>query len=143
MHVRLPELSVWVETVGTQLFGPCFGFTGTSDDLLPKPMDKHDQLVRCALQRSTRMRSFMHTTFGLTRKSLSKFSGKPQASWVQTQRIPQKSHWESYRLASNGDDHVRTLCDKALPRSWSMTHRALRSNRSWSLIESASRTPLK
>ena len=25
--------------------GQCFGFTGTPNDLLPMPMDKHDHLV--------------------------------------------------------------------------------------------------
>ena len=40
----------------------------------------------------------MHTTFGLTRKSLSKVTGLSQATWVPPQRVPLKSHQESYRL---------------------------------------------
>ena len=91
--------SFGVGTVGAQLFGQCFGFTGTPNDLLPKPMGKHDPLL--TVVRSSGPRGcaiLMHTKFGLTRKSLSKFTGMPKAAWVQTQRVPLKSHRESYRL---------------------------------------------
>ena len=37
--------SLRVESVETQLFRLCFGFTGTLDYLLPKPMGKHDPLM--------------------------------------------------------------------------------------------------
>ena len=68
--------SFGVETVGTQLFGLCFGFPDTPNYLLPKPMSKHDPLVTIVRRISER---------------------------------------QSLR--------------KALPRSWSMALRALRSNR--------------
>ena len=118
-------------------------------------MGKHDPLVTVVRYSGPRgCAVLMHTTFGLTRKSLSKFTGMPHAAWVQTQRVPLKSHRESYRLdpvvlvkwrqPRTSPVRQRIALDwfffsqqnfgnpslrKALPRSWSMAHRALTSNR--------------
>ena len=88
MHVRLPELSV----LGS----------GTPNDLLPKPMGKYDPLVMVVRYSDPRgCAVLMHTTFGLTRKSLSKFTGMHgnPTVWILS-------------YSSNGEDHVRALYDK-------------------------------
>ena len=60
----------------------------------------------------------MHTTFSLTRESLSELQGMIQAAWVQTQmELPLESHREYYRqcvlaYSSSGDDHMRAPCHK-------------------------------
>ena len=63
------------------------------------------------------MRSSNAHYIGLTRKSLSKFTGMLQVAWVQTRGVPLKSHWESHRLDPvvlvNEDNHVRALCDRS------------------------------
>ena len=99
MHVRLPELQFWGRNCWDSARRAVLRLTGTANNLLPKPMDKHDPLVTVVRYSGPRgCAVLMHTTFSLTRKRLSKFTGMHQAGLDTDTESSPKVTRESYHL---------------------------------------------